>query len=336
MWNPSVDATSQINWNIRVGSALGKTNIIQAGNWNQAPPEWGAAQLIAKENATAKQYVRHYAHHNYPGGSIQKLQTHSQTASNIRQFDADVAAVKREGKEYVLGETNSGSCPFFSLSFSPPSPPVHPSSLLLITPANSRRGKVSGGGATNVSPTFGAALWTLDYILLSLSHSISRVYFHHGTVGNCQYCFFGRYSMGAPYWGAHTAVSFLAGGKHIAALDDGRSNYAAYAVFDDQGRVSRVLVYNSDYYTGSGNRGKESFVLTGLVDAEGKRVRAKRLTARSALSRADRGDDVRFGGQWFGNGTCVLGGEEVVEEGTVQGGRVQIEVGASEAVLVYL
>ena len=117
-WNPSVDATSQVNWNIQVGSAVGKTNIIQAGNWNQAPPEWGAAQLIAKENATSKQYVRHYAHHNYPGGTIQKLQTHSQTASNVRTlFEADVAAVKRQtGKEYVLGETNSGKHPPLKVS----------------------------------------------------------------------------------------------------------------------------------------------------------------------------------------------------------------------------
>ena len=87
--------------------------MIQAGNWNEAPPEWGAAQLIAKENATSKQYVRHHAHHNYPGGTIEKLQTHPQTASNSHSmFDADVAAVKRQtGKEYVLGETNSGSLP---------------------------------------------------------------------------------------------------------------------------------------------------------------------------------------------------------------------------------
>ncbi|KAL2133819.1 hypothetical protein VTI74DRAFT_1625 [Chaetomium olivicolor] len=302
-WTPSTDATSQINWNIRVGSALGKTNIIQAGNWNQPPPEWGAAQLIAQENATAKQYVRHYAHHNYPGGTVQKLQTHSQTASNIRSmFDADVAAVKREGKEYVLGETNS----------------------------------VSGGGAASVSPTFGAALWTMDYVLRAASSNISRVYFHHGTVGNCQYCFWGRYSMGAPYYGATAAVALMAGAKHIAALDNGSTNYAAYASFDVQGRLMRVLVYNSDYYTGSGTRGSQEFTLTGLENLGGGVVRAKRLTAGSSLSRADQGDDIRFGGQYWTNGTCVVGGKETFETATVKNEQVTLEVKAAEALLVYL
>jgi len=118
-WNPSVDAASQNNWMIRVGSAVGKKNIIQAGNWNAAAPQWGAAQLIATENATVRQYVRHFAHHNYPGGSIQSLMTHPTTVNNVRtQFEADVAAVLRTGREYVIGETNSGmsSTPLHSQS----------------------------------------------------------------------------------------------------------------------------------------------------------------------------------------------------------------------------
>ena len=50
-----------------------------------------------------------YAHHNYPGGSIQSLLSHAGTSSNVRsRFEADVAAVLAEGKPYVLGETNSG------------------------------------------------------------------------------------------------------------------------------------------------------------------------------------------------------------------------------------
>ena len=301
-WNPLVDATSQINWNIRVGRALDKTNIIQAGNWLQPPPEWGAAQLIARSNTTARQYVRHYAHHNYPGGSIQQLQTHSRTAGNIRSmFAADIAAVKAQdnGKEYVLGETNS----------------------------------VSGGGAANVSPTYGAALWTMDYILRAAASGISRVYFHQGTVGNCQYCFWGRYSMGAPYWGATAATALMAGGMHIAALDNGAGNYAGYVSFDGAGRALRVLVYNSEYYTGSGGRRGEVFTLTGLG---GGTVRAKRLTAAGSLARADRGDDISFGGQYWTGGTCVVGGEERFETATVQNGQVSFEVKAAEALLVYL
>lgn len=40
-----------------------------------------------------------YAHHNYPGGSVQGLLSHSGTSSNVRsKFEADVAAVLSEGK----------------------------------------------------------------------------------------------------------------------------------------------------------------------------------------------------------------------------------------------
>lgn len=332
-WNPATDAVSQADWNIRVGSAIGQTGIIQAGNWNEAPPKWGAAELIAKENATAEQYVRHYAHHNYPGGTVQKLQTHSQTASNIRTlFDADVAAARAVGKEYVLGETNSGNptprLPLLSSPFSP----FHNTAI-----TRERAYPVSGGGAATVSPTFGAVLWTMDYALRAAASNISRVYFHHGTVGNCQYCFWGRAAMGTPYHGATAAVALRAGARWLAALDDGRSNYAAYASFDVQGKPLRVLLYNSDYFDagGSGARGGQVFTLTGLGSTGV--VKAKRLTAAGgALARVDRGDQVLFGGQWWGNGTCVVGGKETIETVSVEGGQAAFELKATEALIVYL
>ena len=52
---------------------------------------------------------------------------------------------------------------------------------------------VSGGGAATVSPTFGAALWTMDYVLRAATSNIKRSYFHHGTIGLCYYCWWGRY-----------------------------------------------------------------------------------------------------------------------------------------------
>lgn len=87
---------------------MNSKRIIQAGNSNAAPPTWGAAELIATENATAKSYVRDYAHHNYPGGTVESLMSHSNIASNVATFDADISAAVGTGKDYVLGETNSG------------------------------------------------------------------------------------------------------------------------------------------------------------------------------------------------------------------------------------
>ncbi|KAJ8109392.1 hypothetical protein ONZ43_g6148 [Nemania bipapillata] len=157
-WTPAIDAASQNNWALSVGSALNRRDIIQAGNSNDSPPKWGAAELIATQNATVKQYIHDYAHHNYPGGTITSLMSHSGISRNLHVFDADVAAALKEGKQYIFGETNS----------------------------------VSGGGAASVSPSFGAALWTMDYVVRAAYSNISRTYFHHGTVGNCQYCFWGR------------------------------------------------------------------------------------------------------------------------------------------------
>lgn len=94
-----------------MGEALNTQLIIQAGNSNSAPPTWGAAELIATENATAKSYVHDYAHHNYPGGTLTALMSHSDIASNVAIFNADVTAATGVGKEYVLGETNSGMYP---------------------------------------------------------------------------------------------------------------------------------------------------------------------------------------------------------------------------------
>lgn len=109
-WNPSVDSAIQNNWDIIVGRAIGRTNIIQAGN--SLPWNWNAAQLIASGNSTVYQYVKDYSRHNYPGGSVQSLMSHANIANNIHGFDADVRAANDIGKPLFLGETNSVSLNF--------------------------------------------------------------------------------------------------------------------------------------------------------------------------------------------------------------------------------
>ena len=174
----------------------------------------------------------------------------------------------------------------------------------------------------------------MDYALRAAASNISRVYFHHGTVGACQYCFWGRYSMGAPYYGATAAVALMAGARTLAALDAGATNYAAYASFDGEGRPLRVLLYNSDYYAGSGTRTAQAFTLTGLGAGT---VRAKRLTAPAGSgARVDKGDAMSFGGQQWTDGTCVVARAETFETVKVENGQAVFEVKATEALVVYL
>ncbi|KAL1887219.1 hypothetical protein Sste5346_010356 [Sporothrix stenoceras] len=191
----------------------------------------------------------------------------------------------------------------------------------------------TGGGAAGVSPTYGAALWTMDYSLRAVASNVSRLYFHHGTVGNCQYCFWGVYDVGAPYYGATAATAALAGASHIASLDSGTTNYAAYATYDSSGKPLRVLLYNSDYFDGTGTRSSQTFELTGLTATT---VLAKRLTAANALSRVDQGSPPTWGGQEYTNGNCVVSGTETFETTTVTAGAATFTLQAAEALLVNL
>lgn len=139
--------------------------------------------------------------------------------------------------------------------------------------------------------------------------------------------------MGAPYYGAYAATAAMAGGSYISALDAGTTDYAVYVIYDSARKPLRALLYNSDYFDGTDTRSSESFVLTGLTATS---VKAKRLTAASALSRVDEGSNPTFGGQMFANVTCAIGGTETFETTTVSGGQATFTVNASEALLVYL
>ncbi|KAK2032535.1 glycoside hydrolase family 79 protein [Colletotrichum zoysiae] len=299
-WGPIPDAKSQESWSIAVSDAIGRKSIVQAGNSNVPPPQWGAQELIRNTDPKVRDYVQTYSHHNYPGGTVASLMSHSNIASNIYQYNADIASALAVNKPYVFGETNS----------------------------------VAGGGAASVSPSFGAALWVMDYSVRSAVSNVSRNYFHQGTIGNSPYSFFGSSVIGTPYIGAYVATAFMAGAEHIAALDNGTSAFAAYVTFDALGAPLRALLYNSNYYTGSGNRSSESLVLTGGFTTTS--VRSKRLTAASALARQDRGGSSLFGEQYFKNGTCEMGGTETFETTPVSGGQAVFNVAASEALLVYL
>lgn len=111
-WTPELDAASEASWQVAVGEAVNRTAIIQAGNFVSDPPTWSAAELIANENASALPYIKDWSHHNYhQGGSnanLQRLMNHSDIAANIAEYVADVAVARGTGKEYVIGETNSG------------------------------------------------------------------------------------------------------------------------------------------------------------------------------------------------------------------------------------
>ncbi|RDW63196.1 glycosyl hydrolase family 79 C-terminal domain-containing protein [Aspergillus mulundensis] len=299
-WTASADYASQISWQDAVAGNLSSTDLFSAGVYFGTDP-MSIADLAAEEvEAGTNGYVKEYSSHNYPQSqntaNLAALMSHSGIADNIAPFRAEIEAADAVGKGHVFGETNSAT---------------------------------QGGGG--ISPTFGAALWIVDYVMQLVSMGTEALYFHQGTIGNCQYCWWGRYTTGAPYYGAYFATMALAHADQIAPLDDQSSSLAAYAIYQG-GSPVKVLLYNSAYYT-SGTRPSETFTLTGLASST---VTAKRLTAPYSTSRVDRGESPTVAGQTFGNGDCGVLGEEVVESVDVQGGQASFTVGASEALLVYL
>ncbi|KAL2823214.1 hypothetical protein BDW59DRAFT_180787 [Aspergillus cavernicola] len=296
-WTASADYASQVNWQDAVCGNLSATEIISAGVYFGTSPM--SIQGLSAVEGDANSYVKDYCSHNYPQSSntanLASLMSHSAIASQISPFAADVAAATAMDKPHVFGETNSAT---------------------------------QGGGG--ISPTFGAALWIVDYVMQTVLMGTEALYFHQGTIGNCQYCWWGRYTTGAPYYGAYFATMALANADQIAPLDDATTSLAAYAIYQDD-RPVRVLLYNSEYYT-SGTRSSQSYTLTGLPSTS-TTVTAKRLTAPYSTSRVDQGEGPTLGGQTFGNGDCVVLGEEVFETVAVEGGEASFVVGASEALL---
>ncbi|KAA1472941.1 glycoside hydrolase family 79 protein [Dentipellis sp. KUC8613] len=304
-WNPSADGASQKAWETALAPSVG--DIFQAAVYLSFP-SWSTANLVPLLGS-AISHVKTFSGHSYPqsacGGASTNLQTlmsHSGIVSYTRQYKSEAAAAHAQGKPYFLGETNSATC---------------------------------GGGG--ISPTFGAALWIVDYVLQGAVNGIDRLYFHQGTIGNCQYCFWGRYTTGAPFYGAFFVSQFLGTerGTRLAMLDDGTGAVATYALYSSSNQPLRVLIYNSAYYSGSGTRSAASVPLSGLASGSGS-VRALRLTAPSAPARVDQGAAVTIGGGLTFAGDCSQAGAQTMETVPVAGGTATVSVKASEALIVFL
>lgn len=104
----------------------------------------------------AHRVVETYAVHLYPQSTcdterwlrmrLDLLSNHTTLWLNVSQYVPQVAAADAANTSLVFGETNSVSC----------------------------------SGRSGISDTFGAALWSVDYVLLAASIGMPKVYFHLG------------------------------------------------------------------------------------------------------------------------------------------------------------
>ncbi|KAL1961736.1 hypothetical protein VTN77DRAFT_1098 [Rasamsonia byssochlamydoides] len=299
-WTPAADAASQVFWQQSVGTGLNRTSIIQAGVFFGSG-DWSIAELAPQEGSS-EVHVKSFCDHYYPQSAstanLPQLMNHSAIIEGVAGFADDVSVAIDRKIPFVFGETNSAT-----------------------------------GGGGGISPTYGAALWILDYVMQAVLLGVKQLFFHQGTIGNCQYCWWGRYDMGAPYYGAYMAALTLSGASQLAQLDTGDTPYAVYAVYNQDGAPIRALLYNSEYYTNTtGTRDAVSITLAGIPSTT--TVSARRLTGNAATARVDQGGNITIAGLTFANGSCVIQGGEVVEKYTADGGVATFNVAASEALLV--
>ena len=136
--------------------------------------------------------MKDFCSHNYPqtasNANLSLLMSHSGIATQISQYKAEYSAASAQGKPYIMGETNSGMQVFSYLKV--------PQWLTCVS---------ATGGGGGISPTFGAALWVMDYslqlILLGVKvrprncsftrwlKACQAAYFHQGTIGACMLFF---------------------------------------------------------------------------------------------------------------------------------------------------
>ncbi|KAM5349143.1 hypothetical protein ACJ41O_008966 [Fusarium nematophilum] len=308
-WTPQADAESESEWQKAIGQALSRKRIIQAASYYQPPSRgWSATNYFKYSNASADKYIRVFSHHNYPQSAVSSredppdakaLMSHVNVTKNVGLYVDDVKIARERGFDYVFGETNS----------------------------------VSGNGSPGQGQTFATGLWVIDYALQAASIGVKRFYFHQGTAGKSYYVWFNDTGVMSPFYGGYVAAKALSGGSRIVSLDGGRTNYAGYSIYSASGKAKKVVLINTDFYNGIGARPHKKFVLKGLA---GQHVSARRLTAKSSLSRQDWGEAPTFAGRSVDDTTCRFSGETIIEKTNVKDGTASFDLAASEALLITL
>ena len=151
-----------------------------------------------------------------------------------------------------------------------------------------------------------------------------------------QYCWWHRYQIAAPYYGAYFASQALAGISSIAQLDDGSSSFGAYALYTQNSSApARALLFNSEFHGSNTTqvRSSEAFTLYNLGSFTS--AKAVRLTALYADKGVTDGQVPSISGLTFEDGTCAKQGAEKQESFQVEAGSLTVSLSASEALLLY-
>lgn len=102
-----------MTWQETVCGNLSTSDLISAGVYFGTSP-MSIVGLTAQEG-NANDYVKNYCSHNYPQSSgtynLATLMGHSEIATQIEPYAAEISAATAKGKPHIFGETNSGMSP---------------------------------------------------------------------------------------------------------------------------------------------------------------------------------------------------------------------------------
>ena len=118
-------------------------------------------------------------------------------------------------------------------------------------------------------------------------------------------------------------------------LDNGTTPLGVYAVYNAQGEPIRALIYNSQYFDGTGQRPNTTVTLSGLQQSL-RRSKLLRLSASAATARTDNSTSIAIGGRGTFTSDCTPKGAQKSETVHVSDGQANITVSASEAVIAFL
>ncbi|KAL9620199.1 MAG: hypothetical protein Q9160_005208 [Pyrenula sp. 1 TL-2023] len=153
--------------------------------------------------------------------SLNLLSDHSVLYTNVSQYIPSVAAAEAAGAPLVMGETNSASC----------------------------------SGRSGISDVFTAALWAVDYVFMSASLGIQKVFFHLGSSSEYSafiplpYTYQGQSltaGVRANFYSHYFTALVLESGANltITALSDANaSDFSGYAFYDAQTAALTKLVF---------------------------------------------------------------------------------------------
>lgn len=178
-----------------------------------------------------------------------------------------------------------------------------------------------------MSDRFGAALWSINYVLYSATSDINRLYFHQGT--GWKYSAWlpvsvnslGSGVRGAYYSWLFTATALSGGGKQVEVISQSEF-FTAYAIYNS-GKLESIVAINLEAYYQGDTRSKIALKLPShFADAT-----VKRLTAPAV--------DVYWGVTFAGQGVDSSGKiNGTLSNEDVKG--LTVGLGASEAVLITI